>query len=106
VKGVMQVTGMTARTYRLDRDLNQDNVEAGVRVLRAAIRRCGARDYGCLADRYNGSTKVERAKWSRGVRAAHLELRYQVGEHLASSEAGAPEQSTRFVRLATAGSLL
>jgi soluble lytic murein transglycosylase-like protein len=106
VKGVMQVTGMTARTYRLDRDLNQDNVEAGVRVLRAAIRRCGARDYGCLAARYNGSTKVERAKWSRGVRAAHLELRYQVGERLPSSEAGAVEQSTRFVRLATAGSLL
>ena len=106
VKGVMQVTGITARTYRLDRDLNQDNVEAGVRVLRAAIRRCGARDYGCLAARYNGSTKVERAKWSRGVRAAHLELRYQVGERLPSSGPGAPEQSTRFVRLATAGSLL
>jgi soluble lytic murein transglycosylase-like protein len=106
VKGVMQVTGMTARTYRLDRNLNQDNVEAGVRVLRAAIRRCGARDYGCLAANYNGSTKVERAKWSRGVRAAHLELRYQVGERLPSSEAGVPEQSTRFVRLATAGSLL
>jgi soluble lytic murein transglycosylase-like protein len=106
VKGVMQVTGRTARTYRLDRDLNEHNVEAGVRVLRAAIRRCGARDYGCLAVRYNGSTKVERAKWSRGVRAAHLELRYQIGERLPSSEAGAPEQSTRFVRLATAGSLL
>ena len=106
VKGVMQVTGMTARTYRLDRDLNQDNVEAGVRVLRAAIRRCGARDYGCLAVRYNGSTKLERTKWSRGVRAAHLELRYQIGDRLPSSEAGAPEQSTRFVRLATAGSLL
>lgn len=106
VKGVMQVTGMTARTYRLDRDLNEHNVEAGVRVLRAAIRRCGARDYGCLADRYNGSTKVERTKWSRGVRAAHLELRYQIGERLPSSEAGVPEQSTRFVRLATAGSLL
>ncbi len=106
VKGVMQVTGMTARTYRLDRNLNQDNVEAGVRVLRAAIRTCGARDYGCLAARYNGSTKVERAKWSRGVRAAHLELRYQVGERLPSSGPGAPEQSTRFVRLATAGSLL
>ena len=106
VRGVMQVTGMTARTYRLDRNLNQDNVEAGVRVLRAAIRRCGARDYGCLAARYNGSTKVERAKWSRGVRAAHLELRYQVGERLPSLGPGAPEQSTRFVRLATAGSLL
>ena len=106
VKGVMQVTGITARTYRLDRDLNEHNVEAGVRVLRAAIRRCGARDYGCLAARYNGSTKVERAKWSRGVRAAHLELRYQVGERLPSSEAGAPEHTTRFVRLATAGSLL
>jgi soluble lytic murein transglycosylase-like protein len=62
VKGVMQVTGMTARTYRLDRDLNEHNVEAGVRVLRAAIRTCDARDYGCLAARYNGSTKVERAK--------------------------------------------
>jgi soluble lytic murein transglycosylase-like protein len=106
VKGVMQVTGITARTYRLDRDLNEHNVEAGVRVLRAAIRRCGARDYGCLAARYNGSTKLERAKWSRGVRAAHLELRYQVGERLPNSEAGAFEQSTRFVRLATAGSLL
>ncbi len=106
VKGVMQVTGRTARTYRLDRDLNWDNVEVGVRVLRAAIRTCGARDYGCLAARYNGSTKVERAKWSRGVRAAHLELRYQVGERLPSSGPGAPEQSTRFVRLATAGSLL
>ncbi len=106
VKGVMQVTGMTARTYRLDRDLNQDNVEVGVRVLRAAIRTCGARNYGCLAVRYNGSTKVERAKWSRGVRAAHLELRYQVGERLLSFEAGASEQSTKFVRLATAGSLL
>ena len=106
VKGVIQVTGMTARTYRLDRDMNQDNVEVDVRVLRAAIRTCGARNYGCLAVRYNGSTKVERAKWSRGVRAAHLELRYQVGERLLSSEAGASEQSTRFVRLATAGSLL
>jgi soluble lytic murein transglycosylase-like protein len=106
VKGVMQVTGRTARTYRLDRDLNRDNVEAGVRVLRAAIRTCGARDYGCLAARYNGSTKVERAKWSRGVRAAHLELRYQVGERLPGLGLDAPEQSTRFVRLATAGSLL
>ncbi len=106
VKGVMQVTGRTARTYSLDRDLNEHNVEAGVRVLRAAIRTCGARDYGCLATRYNGSTKVERAKWSRGVRAAHLELRYQVGERLSSSGPGAPELSTRFVRLATAGSLL
>jgi soluble lytic murein transglycosylase-like protein len=106
VKGVMQVTGMTARTYRLDRDLNEHNVEAGVRVLRAAIRRCGARDYGCLAVRYNGSTKLERTKWSRGVRAAHLELRYQIGERLPSLGPGAPEQSTRFVRLATAGSLL
>jgi hypothetical protein len=102
----MQVTGRTARTYRLDRDLNEHNVEAGVRVLRAAIRRCGARDYGCLAVRYNGSTKLERTKWSRGVRTAHLELRYQIGERLPSSEAGAVEQSTRFVRLATAGSLL
>jgi soluble lytic murein transglycosylase-like protein len=106
VRGVMQVTGRTARTYRLDRDLNEHNVEAGVRVLRAAIRRCGARDYGCLAVRYNGSTKLERTKWSRGVRTAHLELRYQIGERLPSSEAGAVEQSTRFVRLATAGSLL
>ena len=106
VKGVMQVTGRTARTYRLNRDLNWDNVEAGVRVLRAAIRTCGARDYGCLAARYNGSTKVERAKWSRGVRAAHLELRYQVGERLPGLGLDAPEQSTRFVRLATAGSLL
>jgi soluble lytic murein transglycosylase-like protein len=106
VWGVMQVTKLTAQTYRLNRDITEENVEAGVRVLRRAIRACGKRDYACLASRYNGSTQSERARWASSVRVAHMELRYQVGDHIQSLETGTPGLPTKFVRLATAGSLI
>ncbi len=106
VWGVMQVTTLTAQTYRLNRDITEENVEAGMRVLRRAIRVCGKRDYACLASRYNGSTWSERARWASSVRVAHMELRYQVGDHIPSLETGPPGLTTKFVRLATAGSLV
>jgi soluble lytic murein transglycosylase-like protein len=74
VRGVMQVTTETAKWLGLNRNINRQNVMAGVKILQRAIRVCGEMDFGCLARRYNGSTPKEQSRWAEGVELASFEL--------------------------------
>jgi Transglycosylase SLT domain len=75
VKGPMQLTQSTARALGYDRNINEQNIMGGMRVLKAAIDACGATNYTCLAARYNGSSRLgEQAGWARGVAAADQQL--------------------------------
>ena len=74
VKGPMQLTKATAKSYGYDRDINEQNIKGGMTVLKNAYNKCGY-DYACLAKYYNGSpTPGEQAGWARGVQAATTKL--------------------------------
>jgi hypothetical protein len=74
VRGPMQLTKRTGRSYGYDRDINEQNVNGGMKVLKTAYDRCGM-DYACLSANYNGSPRPgEQAGWARGVGAAHQKL--------------------------------
>lgn len=75
VKGPMQLTQRTGRSYGYDRDINEQNINGGMKVLKAAYDTCGM-DYACLSANYNGSPRPgEQAGWARGVQSAHQKLR-------------------------------
>lgn len=67
VKGVMQLTKGTGKSMGLDRDVNEQNVEGGVKYLGMGVRQCGATNYSCLASFYNGSNAAEQRGWAGGV---------------------------------------
>ncbi|MGE7156742.1 transglycosylase SLT domain-containing protein [Methylorubrum rhodesianum] len=70
VKGPMQLTQRTARSLGFDRDINQQNINGGMAVLKRAYDKCGY-NYTCLSANYNGSPRPgEQAGWARGVEAA------------------------------------
>lgn len=74
VKGPMQLTQRTGRAYGYDRDINEQNINGGMAVLKAAYDKCGM-NYACLSANYNGSPRPgEQAGWARGVQAAHQRL--------------------------------
>lgn len=67
VRGVMQLTKRTGRSLGFDRDVNEENIEGGVKYLSQGVDRCGAANYTCLAAHYNGSSPGEQAQWRSGV---------------------------------------
>lgn len=67
VKGVMQLTKGTGKSMGLDRDVNEQNVEGGVKYLGMGVKQCGATNYSCLASFYNGSNAGEQNQWAGGV---------------------------------------
>ncbi|KAA3445799.1 hypothetical protein C7I87_31380 [Mesorhizobium sp. SARCC-RB16n] len=71
VKGVMQLTQGTGRQLGFDRDINEQNVEGGVKYLGKGVAQCGASNYSCLASFYNGSNAAEQAQWASGVGRWH-----------------------------------
>ncbi|RWM48325.1 MAG: hypothetical protein EOR78_29165 [Mesorhizobium sp.] len=67
VKGVMQLTKGTGKSMGFDRDVNEQNVEGGVKYLGMAVKQCGATNYSCLASFYNASNAAEQTQWAGGV---------------------------------------
>jgi soluble lytic murein transglycosylase-like protein len=68
VRGVMQLTQRTGRGLGFDRNVNEENIEGGVKYLSMGVARCGAENYTCLSAFYNGSTPAQQAAWASGVR--------------------------------------
>ncbi|TIP18491.1 lytic transglycosylase domain-containing protein [Mesorhizobium sp.] len=71
VKGVMQLTKGTGRQLGFNRDINEENIEGGVKYLGKGVAQCGASNYSCLASFYNGSNAAEQAAWASGVGRWH-----------------------------------
>lgn len=67
VKGVMQLTKKTGAGMGFDRDINEENIEGGVKYLGMGVSKCGATNFTCLAAWYNGSTATEQAGWANNV---------------------------------------
>lgn len=71
VKGVMQLTKRTGRSMGFDRDINEQNIEGGIKYLGDIVRKCGQYNYACLASRYNGASAGEQRGWAAGVARNH-----------------------------------
>lgn len=71
VKGVMQLTKRTGKGMGFDRDINEENIEGGVKYLGLGVNKCGTTDYACLASWYNGSTAAEQKNWAGKVGRNH-----------------------------------
>ncbi|MCW0001476.1 lytic transglycosylase domain-containing protein [Pararhizobium sp. YC-54] len=71
VKGVMQLTKRTGNNMGFDRDINEENIEGGVKYLGMGVNKCGSTDYACLASWYNGSTAAEQKNWAGKVGRNH-----------------------------------
>lgn len=71
VKGVMQLTKRTGKNMGFDRDINEENIEGGVKYLGLGVNKCGSTDYACLASWYNGSTAAEQKNWAGKVGRNH-----------------------------------
>lgn len=71
VKGVMQLTKRTGKGMGFDRDINEENIEGGVKYLGMGVNKCGSIDYACLASWYNGSTAAEQKNWAGKVGRNH-----------------------------------
>ncbi|WP_457661949.1 transglycosylase SLT domain-containing protein [Sinorhizobium medicae] len=71
VKGVMQLTKRTGKGMGFDRDINEENIEGGVKYLGIGVNKCGSTDYACLASWYNGSTAAEQKNWAGKVGRNH-----------------------------------
>lgn len=71
VKGVMQLTTKTGRGMGFDREINEENIEGGVKYLGMGVNKCGNTDYACLASWYNGSTAAEQRNWAGKVGRNH-----------------------------------
>src|SRR5580704_15811377 len=66
VKGPMQLTKGTAKGLGYDRDINEQNIQGGMALLKQVYDRCGV-NTTCLAAGYNGASAGEQAGWARGV---------------------------------------
>src|SRR5215207_8039325 len=72
---MMQLTKRTGQDLGgFDRDINEQNIEGGVKLLGKAIGRCGETDFKCLASMYNGSTAAEQSGWAKTARRGHDQL--------------------------------
>lgn len=71
VKGVMQLTKRTGKGMGFDRDINEENIEGGVKYLGMGVNKCGSTAYACLASWYNGSTAAEQKNWAGKVGRNH-----------------------------------
>lgn len=90
VKGAMQLTKGTGRGLGFDRDINEQNIEGGVKLLSQAVKKCGGTNYACLASSYNGSTAAEQANWAAGVGRWHGYFNEYVGSGKAPAAAPPP----------------
>jgi hypothetical protein len=88
VKGVMQLTKRTGKGMGFDRDINEENIEGGVKYLGMGVNKCGSTDYACLASWYNGSTAAEQKNWAGKVGRNHTWFNAYAGgsniEHISS----------------------
>jgi len=71
VKGVMQLTKGTGKAMGFDRDVNEQNIEGGVKYLGMGVSKCGASNYSCLSSWYNGSDAAQQKQWAGGVGRWH-----------------------------------
>lgn len=71
VKGAMQLTQGTGKGLGFDREINEQNIEGGVKLLSMGAKKCGETNYSCLASFYNGSNATEQANWAAGVGRWH-----------------------------------
>jgi soluble lytic murein transglycosylase-like protein len=75
VKGPMQLTQQTAKGLGYNRDIDQQNIQGGMGVLKQAVNACGATNYACLSAHYNGSNPTQQAQWAQGVQNADQQLK-------------------------------
>lgn len=75
VKGPMQLTQQTARGFGFNRDINEQNIQGGMAVLKQAYDKCGASNFACLSAHYNGADAAQQAQWARAVEKADNQLK-------------------------------
>jgi hypothetical protein len=75
VKGPMQLTQRTGNSLGYNRDVNEQNIMGGMKLLKQCDNRCGDTGFSCLSACYNGSPRPgEQAGWARGVQNAYQKL--------------------------------
>jgi hypothetical protein len=105
VKGVMQLTKKTGAGMGFDRDINEENIEGGVKYLGLGVNKCGSTNYTCLASWYNGSTASEQANWAGKVGRNHGWFNaYSGGTNIAEISSPAFKTGVDYGSSATRGS--
>jgi hypothetical protein len=75
VKGPMQLTQRTGNSLGYNRDINEQNIMGGMKLLKQCDNKCGDTAFSCLSTCYNGSPRPgEQAGWARGVQNAYGKL--------------------------------
>jgi hypothetical protein len=75
VKGPMQLTQRTGNGLGYNRDINEQNIMGGMKLLKQCDNKCGDAAFSCLSACYNGSPRPgEQAGWARGVQNAYGKL--------------------------------
>jgi hypothetical protein len=75
VKGPMQLTQRTGNSLGYNRDINEQNIMGGMKLLKRCDNKCGDTAFSCLSACYNGSPRPgEQAGWARGVQNAYGKL--------------------------------
>ena len=75
VKGPMQLTQRTGNSLGYNRDVNEQNIMGGMKLLKQCDNKCGDTAFSCLSACYNGSPRPgEQAGWARGVQNAYTKL--------------------------------
>ena len=75
VKGPMQLTQRTGNGLGYNRDINEQNIMGGMKLLKQCDNKCGDTAFACLSGCYNGSPRSgEQAGWARGVQNAYTKL--------------------------------
>ena len=75
VKGPMQLTQRTGNSLGYNRDINEQNISGGMKLLKQCDNKCGDTGFSCLSACYNGSPRPgEQAGWARGVQNAYGKL--------------------------------
>lgn len=75
VKGPMQLTQRTGNSLGYNRDINEQNIMGGLKLLKQCDNKCGAAAFTCISACYNGSPRPgEQAGWARGVQNAFTKL--------------------------------
>jgi hypothetical protein len=75
VKGPMQLTQRTGKSLGYNRDINEQNILGGMKLLKQCDNKCGDTAFSCLSACYNGSPRPgEQAGWARGVQNAYGKL--------------------------------
>lgn len=97
VKGAMQLTKGTGKAMGFDRDINEQNIEGGVKYLGMGVSKCGASNYSCLSSWYNGSDASQQKQWAGGVGRWHSYFNNYV------STGEAPAAAPPAISIVTAG---